>query len=149
MIWRLRQHGKISHKDEERIEKKAMKLISVTFFVLAAYIFYEAVRKLIVQEPPEVTIPGIMIACISIIIMPVLAIQKYRIGKRIRSKALVADSKETLACFTMSIALLLGLLMNALLGFWQADPVAGIIIALYLVREGREVWLEAHEEAGE
>ena len=75
--------------------------------------------------------------------MPVLTAQKYKVGKQIKSKALVADSKETLACAFLSLALLIGLGMNALFGFWQADPIAGIIIVFFLMREGMEAWNES------
>jgi divalent metal cation (Fe/Co/Zn/Cd) transporter len=78
--------------------------------------------------------------------MPVLTWQKYITGKAIGSKALIADSKETLACAFLSVALLLGLGANYVFGFWQADPIVGIIITVFLLREGREVWKEAGEE---
>jgi divalent metal cation (Fe/Co/Zn/Cd) transporter len=146
LIWRLRHHGTVSHEEEERIEKKAMKFVAVSFFVLAAYVFYESAKKLLLCEQPDPSLPGIIIAGSSMIVMPLLAFRKYSIGKQINSKALVADSKETYACFFLSVALLLGLGLNQLFGFWQADPIAGLVIFFFLAKEGREVWQEAHEE---
>lgn len=136
MIWRFRQHSKISQEEEERIEKKAVKLIAYTFFILAAYVFYESATKLFNSEIPQPSIIGIIIAVISIIAMPVLFFMKYRTGKSLNSKSLVADSKQTLACLFLSVALLFGLSLNYLYGFWQADPVVGLLISGYLVKEG-------------
>jgi divalent metal cation (Fe/Co/Zn/Cd) transporter len=145
LIWRLRKHGTMTREEEATIEKKAMKFVAITFFVLGLYVLFESVRKLVTGEQPDPSLPGIIIACASIIVMPVLAYGKYRTGKRIGSKALVADSKETSVCFVLSLALLLGLGMNQLFGLWQADPVVGVFIVFFLFREGREIWHEAHE----
>jgi len=144
LIWRLKQHGKITEEEEERVERKAMKFIAITFFVLALYVLIQSVKKLIFIEIPDPTLPGIILAIVSLIVMPMLAYKKYQIGKKIQSKALIADSKETLACFFLSLALLLGLGLNYLWGFWQADPIAGIIIVIFLVSEGMENWKESY-----
>ena len=146
LIWRLRQHGKIKAADEERIEKRARKLVAATFFILGSYILYESVEKLAVREIPEPSLPGIIIAILSIAIMPVLTWQKYKTGKKINSRALMADARETLACAFLSVALLLGLGANYLFGFWQADPIVGLIIVAFLFREGWEAWRESVEE---
>src|SRR5665648_949251 len=146
LIWRLRQHQKITEEEEERFEKKAMKFIAISFLVLALYVLFQSVKKLLFQEIPNPSLPGIIIAIASIVVMPTLTLQKYRIGKKINSKALIADSKETLACFFLSLALLLGLGLNYLLGFWQADPIVGIIIVVFLLREGIESWKESNEK---
>ncbi len=146
LIWRLRQHQKITEEEEEKVEKKAMKFIAVTFIVLALYILFQSVKKLVFQEIPNPSLPGIIIAIVSILVMPILSLQKYQIGKKIKSKALIADSKETLACFFLSLALLLGLGLNYLLDFWQADPIVGIIIVVFLLREGIESWKESKEK---
>jgi divalent metal cation (Fe/Co/Zn/Cd) transporter len=146
LIWRLRQRGKISKEEEERIERRAVRLVATTFFILGAYVLEESVRKLIVSDVPETSLPGIIIALVSLVAMPVLTWQKYRTGKAIGSRALVADSKETLACAFLSVALLLGLGANYLFDFWQADPIVGLIIVAFLFREGWESWREAGEE---
>ena len=140
LIWRLSQHGKISKTVEERLEKRATKFIAITFFILGVYVSFQSVRKLVIEEIPEPSLPGIVIATASIIVMPLLTRQKYKTGKQINSRALVADSKETLACAFLSLALLLGLGTNYLFGFWQADPIVGMIIAAFLFREGWEGW---------
>ena len=142
LIWRLRQHGKISKEKEERVEKKAMKFVAISFFILGAYVLYESTENLILREIPQPSLPGIIIAIVSMIIMPILTVKKYKIGKEIKSKALIADSKETLACSFLSLALLLGLGFNYLIGFWQADPIAGLTIVLFLFREGWKGWHE-------
>lgn len=146
LIWRLRQHGKTSPEDEERIEKKAMKFVALTFFILGFYVLVQSVKKLIGKDIPDPSLPGIIIAMVSIIVMPVLTWQKYKTGKQVNSRALIADSKETLACAFLSVALLLGLGGNYLFGFWQADPIVGLIIVAFLFREGLESWKEFHEE---
>ena len=146
LIWRLRQHGEISQAAEERIEKRATKFVAVTFFVLGLYVLFESIKKLVFAEIPEPSLPGIIIAMASIIVMPLLTWQKYKTGKQINSRALVADSKETLACVFLSVALLLGLGANYLFGFWQADPIVGLIIVAFLFREGWEGWKESSEE---
>ena len=146
MVWRLRQHGKISEEEEEKIEKKAQRFVAITFFILAVYVFFESLKKLIVREIPDQSLPGIIIAIISLIVMPLLAWQKIRVGRAIDSKAMLADSKETLACSFLSLALLLGLGTYYFSGFWQADPIAGFVIVAFLFREGIENWKESGDE---
>ena len=145
LIWRLSQHGKISEEKEEAVEKKATKFVAITFFVLGFYVLFQSVKKLIIKEIPDPSLPGIIIAIASLGIMPILARQKFNVGKQIQSQALIADSKETMACFFLSVALLLGLGSNYVFGFWQADPIAGLIIVIFLFREGREAWKESKE----
>ena len=142
MIWRFRKHGKISKEEEERIEKKATRFVAITFFILGAYVFYESIKKLYLQEKPEPSVIGILIAITSIIVMPVLFYMKYRTGKAIKSKSLVADSKQTLACLFMSVSLLVGLGLNYLYGFWQADPLVGLLIVIFLIKEGYTTFKE-------
>ncbi len=149
LIWRLRQHGKISKAAEERIKKRAQKFVAITFFILGPYVLVESIRKLVLTEIPEPSLPGIVIAIVSLVIMPILTWQKYTTGKQIRSKALMADSKETLACTFLSLALLLDLGANYLFGFWQADPIVGLIIVAFLFREGWEGWRESSREEHE
>lgn len=146
LIWRLRQHGKISAAAEERVEKNATKFVAITFFILGFYVLFESIRKLVLAEAPEASLPGIAISGVSLIVMPLLTWQKYKTGRRINSKALVADSKETLACAFLSAALLLGLGTNYLFGFWPADPIVGLIIVVFLFREGWGSWKESGEE---
>ena len=139
MVWRFSKHGKISPEEEEKVEQKAEKLVGYTFLILAAYILYESIDKLVSNEIPEPSIFGIIIALFSIVIMPILFYMKLKTGKAISSKGLIADSKETLACTFLSVALLLGLGANYIFGFWQADPIVGLVIVLFLTREGIEI----------
>jgi len=146
LIWRLRQHGRLSAEAEERIEKRAVRFVAATFFILGAYVLYESIKKLVLAEVAEPSLAGIIIAVVSLIVMPLLARQKHKTGKQINSKALIADSKETLACAFLSLALLLGLGANYLFGFWQADSIVGLIIVAFLFREGWESLTESGEE---
>jgi len=136
MIWRFKKYGKISRDEEERVEKRAAKLVAISFFILAAYVLYESIKKLYSREIPDPSVIGLIIVILSIIVMPVLFYLKYRTGVLIKSKSLIADSKETLACVLLSFAVLFGIGLNYLYGFWQADPIAGILIAGYLIKEG-------------
>ena len=136
MIWRFRKHGQMSEEEEERIEAKAVRLIAYTFFILGAYVLYESVKKLYLQEMPAPSLFGIIIAIVSIIVMPVLFYMKYRTGKTINSRSLVADSKQTLVCCILSVALVIGVGLNYLYGFWQADPIVGLVTVIFLIREG-------------
>jgi len=140
LIWRLHKHGKISEEEEEKAERKAMKFVAATFFILGGYVLFQSLKKLVTKEIPDPSLPGIILAVVSIVVMPVLSFQKIKTGKEIKSKALVADAKETFACAMLSIALLLGLSLNYALGIWQADAIAGLIIVIFLIREGCESW---------
>jgi divalent metal cation (Fe/Co/Zn/Cd) transporter len=138
MIWRFRQHAHLTAEEEEHLEKKAIRLVGYAFFILAAYVLYESGKKLLFQEIPAPSLLGIIIALVSLIVMPVLFYVKHQTGKSLGSVSLMADSKQTLACAMLSLALLIGLGLNYLYGLWQADPVIGLLIAAVLVREGYE-----------
>jgi divalent metal cation (Fe/Co/Zn/Cd) transporter len=137
MIWRLRR-AVAGGEEEEAREAKATRMIGATFFILAAYVLYEALSALYSREAPEPSLPGIIIAAISVVTMPALFAMKYRLGREMGMESLVADSKETLVCALLSAALLAGLGLNYLHGLWWADPAAGLVIVAFLVREGRE-----------
>ncbi len=142
LIWRLKKHGKISPEEEERVERKAVRLVGASFFVLAAYVAYESIKKLYLAEAPEPTLFGIAIAAVSLIVMPFLAYAKHKTGKEMGSRSLVADSKQTLVCSLLSVALLIGLGLNYLFGLWWADPAAALVIVAFIVREGIETFRE-------
>jgi divalent metal cation (Fe/Co/Zn/Cd) transporter len=142
MIWRFRKYGILSEAEEDKIEKKATLLVGITFFIFGIYILYESIRKLLVAEEPEPSFIGIIIAIASIIVMPLLFYSKYKTGKSLGSMSLVADSKQTLACLFMSVSLLIGLGLNYLVGFWQADPIVGLIIVGFLFKEGYEIFFK-------
>jgi divalent metal cation (Fe/Co/Zn/Cd) transporter len=136
MIWRFVRHETMSAAEEERLEHRAVKIVGYTFFVLGAYVLYESVEKLIFQEAPAPSLLGICIALASIIVMPGLFALKYQTGKSLGSASLMADSKQTLACAMLSVALLIGLGLNYWFGIWQADPGIGLVIVALLLREG-------------
>jgi divalent metal cation (Fe/Co/Zn/Cd) transporter len=135
LLWRLQE---LEH--HARREELALRLVAVSFFLLAAYVAFEAGRSLIFREPPEASWPGIVIAALSLVVMPWLARQKRRVASELGSRALVADSRQTDLCAYLSAILLGGLLLNALLGWWWADPVAALVMAPIIANEGREAW---------
>ena len=142
IVWRFRKSGKIEEFEEEDIEKRALKYVGYTFLILGVYVLYESLKNIYSGEIPEPSIIGIIIAVASIIIMPLLYYAKNRTGKELNSKSLIADSKQTLACAYLSGALLFGLLMNYIFGIWQADSVIGLLIGIYLLKEGYEILTE-------
>lgn len=145
MIWRFRGSGELSKEEEERREARALKLVGYTFFVLGAYVAYECLKKLILREPSEPSLIGIIIAVVSLIVMPVVFYMKYKLGKSVGSRGLVADSKQTLACSYLSLSLLAGLGLNYLYGIWWADPAAGLVIVAFLFKEGLEAVRGEHD----
>lgn len=136
MLWRFSRHAGLSEEEEERIERKAIRIVAYTFIILSAYVLYESLKKLVFQEIPSPSLVGIIIAIASIIVMPFLFYFKYQTGKAMGTASLVADSKQTMACVILSIALLIGLLLNYFYGIWQADPIIGLVIVFFLVKEG-------------
>lgn len=138
MLWRFGR----AHEDAEGVERRAARIVGYTFFVLAAYVAWDAGRALMLGERPEVSWIGIGLAVLSLVVMPVLYVLKRRTAARLGSGSLRADSRQTLACTLLSAALLLGLGLHAAFGLWQADPVLGLLIAGLLVREGREAVVE-------
>lgn len=136
MVWRFFDSNNISHDDGEKKEAIAIKLVAYSFFVFGIYVLYESVKKLYFVEIPDPSLIGIVIAIISIIVMPVLYYLKNNTGRAIGSISLVADSKQTLACVFLSFALLVGLGLNYIYGLWWSDPVVGLLISAYLFIEG-------------
>lgn len=135
MLWRFGRRW-ATPAAELRAERRATTAVGITFFVFAGYVLFESARKLIRHELPEPSLPGIIIAVISIITMPTLFLLKRRVARRIGSRSLAADSRQTLACSFLSVALLLGLGANYVWGFWLADPLVGLLTAGWLIREG-------------
>lgn len=129
-----------SAKDPERREHLTLRIIAVSFFALAAFVTYEAVRALTGGEEARHSTPGIVIAALSLAIMPVLSWAQRRAGRELGSRTAVADSKQTLLCTYLSAVLLLGLVLNSTLGWWWADAGAALIIAGIAVREGINAW---------
>jgi divalent metal cation (Fe/Co/Zn/Cd) transporter len=133
LLWRL-QGGEVG----EKRERLALRLVGVSLLVLALYILADAVKSLIWREQPEPSTIGIVVAILSLIVMPLLARAKQQVGRRMESKALIADSKQTAICAYLSAILLVGLILNRLFGLWWTDPVAALLMVPIIVREGVE-----------
>jgi divalent metal cation (Fe/Co/Zn/Cd) transporter len=133
VVWQLR--------DEiagQQRETKAVRLIRVTFFALAAYLAVTGVRDLVTGAHPRASVPGLAVAAAALLVMPGLAVAKRRTGRALGNRTLVADSGETAFCAATSAATLLGVGLNAWAGWWQADPIAALAIAALAVKEGLE-----------
>ena len=134
ILWQFR------HPVPESRERLALRLIGLSFFALAGYVAVESLRNLLGGGEPAPSAAGIALAVVSLLVMPVLSWAQRRTGRALNSGSVVADSKQTLLCTYLSAVLLVGLLLNALLGWSWADPVAGLVIAAVAVREGVEAW---------
>lgn len=139
LLWRLYVETRTDDRERvERAERRVLRFVGGTFLALAVYVVVQAVLTLVSADRPEASLVGIVLAIASLVIMPGLAGAKLRVAARLRSEALRAEAKETLACAYLSFALLAGLLLNSLLGWWWADPVAALCMVPWLVREGIE-----------
>jgi divalent metal cation (Fe/Co/Zn/Cd) transporter len=146
LLWRLLKAGpRASVPEESAAERKALYLVAATFFLLALYILYEAVGALLSGEGPESSTVALVLSAVSLVIMPVLAYLKGRTGREMGSRALVADSAETWVCSYLSLALLLGVGLNAAFGWWWADPVGALAMLPVIVWQGWETLGEARE----
>lgn len=134
ILWQFRHHL------PESRERRAQQLIAISFFALAAYVTYDSISTFVTGEHVRVSVVGIVLAVASLAIMPLISWGKRRTGRELDSSAVVADSVQTLLCTYLSAILLVGLLGNALFGWWWLDPVAALVIAAIAVREGIETW---------
>jgi divalent metal cation (Fe/Co/Zn/Cd) transporter len=133
-----------SGADPETRERTALKVIAVSFFALAAYVTFESVRSLTGTETAAHSTVGIVLAAVSLVVMPFLSFAQRRAGRELGSASAVADSKQTLLCTYLSGVLLVGLLLNSLFGWSWADPLVALVIAAVAVKEGREAWRGHH-----
>jgi divalent metal cation (Fe/Co/Zn/Cd) transporter len=129
--------SRATERGEQR-ERRALYFVGVSFFLIAAYVLYEAATTLWERRAPEHTAVGIVLAAVSLAVMPLLGWGKLKTARALNSRALAADSKETFVCAYLSFALLLGLGLNALLGWWWADPMAALAMLPLILHEGRE-----------
>lgn len=136
LLWRLRADRHAENR--ERAERFAVRLVGVSFLLLALYVAGDAIKTLLRRETPEESIPGIVLAIASLIAMPLLARAKRRVARGLNSGAMQADSRQTDICAYLSAILLGGLLLNAALGWWWADPVAALIMVPLIGHEGME-----------
>jgi divalent metal cation (Fe/Co/Zn/Cd) transporter len=134
ILWQFR------HRLPESREQQALRLIALSFFALAGYVAQDSVRALVSGADPDASPVGIALASASLVVMPFLSWAQRRTGRALGSNAVVADGTQTLLCTYLSAVLLVGLVLNAALGWGWADPVAGLVIAAVALKEGREAW---------
>src|SRR5467141_1866168 len=136
LLWRMSVDAEVHRR--ELNERRALRIVGVCFLLLAAYIGYESGADLLSKRAPEHSVPGIILACVSLVVMPLLSRAKRTVGRAVGSAAMNADAKQTEFCTYLSAILLGGLLLNAIFGLWWADPVAAIIMVPVITKEGIE-----------
>jgi divalent metal cation (Fe/Co/Zn/Cd) transporter len=134
LLWRL--NSDVDESRREHIEAITLRIVGVCFLLLAAYVSYDSIKSLTRREEPHESIPGIVLAIASLIVMPLLVRSKRKVARGIKSGALMADSKQTELCTYLSAILLAGLLLNALVGWWWADPIAALVMVPIIIKEG-------------
>jgi divalent metal cation (Fe/Co/Zn/Cd) transporter len=145
VLWRLSAERRNPER-AEAVEQQALRLIGVTFLVLAAFVAVEAVRALVGRHEPDMSMIGIVLTSVSIVVMQWLARTKRRVGIAMGSKAVEADSSQTSACVYLSVVVLGGLLLNAAFGWWWADPLAALGVVVFLIRDGRDALTTDHAD---
>ena len=134
LLWRMAADA--DAESRERKERLSLRIVGLCFLVLAAYVTVESVSDLIKKNAPEDSIPGIVLACVSLVVMPLLSRAKRKVGAELGSRAMQADARQTDFCLYLSAILLVGLVANATLGWWWADPLSALIMVPIIVREG-------------
>jgi divalent metal cation (Fe/Co/Zn/Cd) transporter len=142
LLWRLEVDSNVESR--QRNEKRALRIVGLCFWALVAYIVYESASDLLFRKSPERSLPGILLACLSLIAMPLLARAKRRVARELESGAMHADAKQTEFCAWLSAILLAGLGLNAAFGMWWADPAAALMMVPLIAREGMEAWRGEH-----
>jgi divalent metal cation (Fe/Co/Zn/Cd) transporter len=134
LLWRMSVDADIQSR--ERNEKRSVRAVGVCFLALAFYVGYESVSDLLARKVPDHSLPGIVLACISLVVMPLLSRAKKKVGDELKSAAMRADAKQTDFCVYLSAILLAGLLLNVILGWWWADPLAALVMVPIIAKEG-------------
>src|SRR5882672_978827 len=134
LLWRMSVDA--NEESRERNERLGIRIVGACFIALAVYVAYEAVSDLFGRKAPEHSVPGIVLACVSLVVMPILSRAKKKVGKALSSAAMNADARQTDFCVYLSAILLVGLLLNAAFGWWWADPVAAVIMVPIVAKEG-------------
>jgi divalent metal cation (Fe/Co/Zn/Cd) transporter len=134
LLWRMSVDA--DEPSRERNEKLSLKIVGSCFLALAVYVAYESVSDLFSRKQPEHSIPGIVLACVSLVVMPLLSRAKKKVGHSLASAAMHADAKQTDFCVYLSAILLAGLLLSAGLGWWWADPIAALVMVPVIAKEG-------------
>jgi divalent metal cation (Fe/Co/Zn/Cd) transporter len=136
LLWRMSVDSNVHRRETN--EKRALRIVGACFLLLVAYITYDSISDLWSKRAPEHSISGIVLACVSLVVMPLLSRAKRRVGRAMGSAAMHADAKQTEFCTYLSAILLAGLLLNAFVGLWWADPLAALIMVPIIAREGIE-----------
>jgi divalent metal cation (Fe/Co/Zn/Cd) transporter len=134
LLWRMSVDA--DEENRERNERLSIRIVGACFIALAVYVAYEGVSDLLGRKAPEHSITGIVLACVSLVVMPILSHAKKKVGNELGSAAMEADAKQTDFCVYLSAILLVGLLLNAAFGWWWADPVAGLAMTPIIAKEG-------------
>lgn len=137
LLWRIGVERREPER-AERVERIAERLIGASFLILGAYVAFEAITDLVNEERPDTSTVGLVLTALSLVVMPLLARRKHRVADALDSNAARADAAQTMACVWLSAVVLIGLALNAALGWWWADPVAALGVVLLLLNEGRE-----------
>jgi len=136
LLWRMSVDSDVRRRETN--ERRALRIVGACFLFLAAYIAYDSIFDLRSKRAPEHSVPGIVLACVSLVVMPILSRAKRRVGLALDSAAMHADAKQTEFCTYLSAILLTGLLLNAFFGLWRADPLAALIMVPIIAKEGSE-----------
>ncbi len=149
LVWRFRQPGEPESGEPEsgelegEAESRALRIVGLTFFVLAAYVSYESLGDLWLRRQPKESLAGIVLAAVSLVVMPLLGRAKRGVARHLGSRALAADAMESYLCALLSLTLLVGLGLNAALGWWWADPAAALVMVVFMIHEGFEAFRPA------
>jgi divalent metal cation (Fe/Co/Zn/Cd) transporter len=136
LIWRL--NADVDEERRERVEMLALRIVGICFLALALYVSYDSIKSLMNRDAPDESVPGVILAAASLIVMPLLARAKRKVASGISSGAMAADARQTELCTYLSAILLGGLLLNALFDWWWADPIAALVMVPIITREGIE-----------
>ena len=136
LLWRMAVDADVRRR--ERNERFSLRIVGVCFLALAVYVGYESISDLVSRKAPEHSSPGIILACVSLVVMPLLSRAKKKVANELGSSAMHADAKQTDFCVYLSVILLLGLVLNAALGWWWADPIAAVFMVPLIAKEGVE-----------
>lgn len=134
LLWRMSVDADIHRR--ERNEKLSLRIVGVCFLGLAVYVGYESLSDILMRKAPKHSLPGIVLACVSLVVMPLLSRAKKKVGDELGSAAMRADAKQTDFCVYLSAILLAGLLLNITMGWWWADPVAALVMVPIIAKEG-------------
>jgi divalent metal cation (Fe/Co/Zn/Cd) transporter len=146
IVWRTHaERGALDAAAEEQVERRAGRLVAVAMALLAAYIAVDAVASLVLRRKPDVSVPGLVLTSATMVMMQWLARRKRVTARALGSRSMQADAFQTMACFYLAFLVLAGIGLNALFGWWWADPAAALVMVVPIVQEARESWAGGHD----